>query len=71
MNIASLNINGGRSELRRLQTVQLARKEKIDILLLQETRATPDCMADWQQQLNGTWFFSNTDSVSVGIAFFC
>ena len=57
MNIASLNINGGRSQLRRSQTVQLARKEKIDILLLQETHATPDCMADWQQQLKGTWFF--------------
>ena len=57
MIIASLNINGGRNPLRKVQTMQLINNVKVDILLLQETRATASCMADWRLKLKGTWFF--------------
>uniref|UniRef100_A0A8C4Q2U7 Endonuclease/exonuclease/phosphatase domain-containing protein n=1 Tax=Eptatretus burgeri TaxID=7764 RepID=A0A8C4Q2U7_EPTBU len=70
MIIASLNINGGRNPLCKVQTMQLINYVKVDILLSQETRVTASCMADWRLKLKGTWFFSNTASLSAGIAFY-
>ena len=46
MIIASLNINGGCNPLHKVQTMQLINNVKVDILLLQETRATASCVAD-------------------------
>ena len=73
MIIASLNINGGCNLLRKVQTMQLINNIKGDILLLQETHATHSCKlhgrleAEVERHLV---FFSNTASVSAGVAFY-
>ena len=56
LNIISLNINGGRSTLQKVQTLQAIEKAKADIILLQETHAMNTQVADWAKLFKGRWW---------------
>ena len=57
--MTSLNINGGRSCVRRLQVFQLFQNEKIDVLILQEMHANQSSEDEWRRILKGCLFFSS------------
>uniref|UniRef100_A0A8C4QP07 Endonuclease/exonuclease/phosphatase domain-containing protein n=1 Tax=Eptatretus burgeri TaxID=7764 RepID=A0A8C4QP07_EPTBU len=68
LHIATLNINGGRAPLRRIQTIQTLEKIKADIILLQETHATNTFTAAWRKLFGGQWFLSGFPSPEAGVA---
>jgi len=54
LQIATLNINGGRAPLWRIQTIQPPEKIKADITPLQETHATNTLTAAWGKLFEGS-----------------
>ena len=69
MKVASLNINGGRSCVRRLQVFQLFENGKIDVLMLQETHANRSSEAEWRRIFKGCHLFSSAlEEAKAGVA---
>ena len=66
--IASLNINGGRSSIRKAEVKQFVETNHIDVLLLQETRCSSSCASEWQRIMRGKWFFSSLEHPRAGVA---
>ncbi len=69
MSFGSLNINGGASQLRKLQVVNLALQKTLDVVFLQETHTTPASHAEWNRMMKTTNFYSDSNSRTAGVAF--
>ena len=67
---ATLNINGGRSNLRKAEVKELVIKNHIEFLLLQETRCSSSCMSEWERMMKGRWFFSSLECPRDGVAIY-
>jgi len=68
--IATLNINGGRSPLRKAQVKLLVEQKHFDVVLLQETRCSSSCSSEWTRIMKGQWFFSSLTCPSAGVAIY-
>jgi len=65
----SLNINGGASQSRMLQVVNLIKQRKLDVAFLQETHSTPASHSVWNRMMKKTGYFSDSNSRTAGVAF--
>ena len=68
--LGSLNINGGASQSRMLQVVNLFKQQKLDVaFFLQETHSTPASHSVWNRMMKKTGYFSDSNSRTAGVAF--
>lgn len=66
--IASLNVNGARDDVKRMQVYEIMKQKQLDVLLLQETHSDDKNVTDWIKEWNGHIFLSHKTSRSGGVA---
>ncbi len=64
--LLTLNIRGLRNRRKRYTTFQLFKKLKCDIICLQETFITDDCISIWEKEWGGSVFYSSGTNHSKG-----
>ena len=69
MIFGSLNINGGASQLCKLQVVNLTLQRKQDVLFLQETHTTPSSRVEWNPMIKTISFFRDSNPRPAGVDF--
>lgn len=66
--IASLNVNGARDDVKRMQVYETMKQKQLDVLFLQESHSDEKNVTDWIKEWNGHIFLSHKTSRSGGVA---
>lgn len=66
--IASLNVNGARDDVKRMQVYETMKQKQLYVLFLQETHSDDKNVTDWIKEWNGHIFLSHKTSRSGGVA---
>lgn len=66
--VATINSNGARNCMKRVQLYELSRQKRLNVVFLQETHSEEENTVDWAVEWNGTAFLSHNTSVSGGVA---
>ena len=69
LSIASIKINGGRAPIRKTHVKLLLEQRHVEVAFLQDVRCGDTCLAEWQNTIRGSWFFSSFDCPRAGVAF--
>lgn len=68
LNIATININGARSAVKRASLFRLCELKKLDVTFVQETHSDRNTEAAWRKEWPGQLFLSHKLSTSAGVA---
>lgn len=66
--IASLNVNGARNCVKRMEIFETMKQKQLDVLFLQETHSDEENAVVWSKEWNGSSYLSHKTSVSGGVA---
>ena len=68
LSVATINVNGLRSDLKRNVLFEFLQRRKFDLIFLQETHSEISDEAVWSNQWQGKMFFSHGNRQSRGAA---
>ena len=68
LKIASLNINGARSDMKRASLLKLMELKHLDVIFVQETHSNSENEHDWRKEWPGEVILSHKTSKSGGVA---
>ncbi|KAL2076888.1 hypothetical protein ACEWY4_027518 [Coilia grayii] len=66
--VATLNMNGARNSMKRMELFETMKQKNIDVMFLQETHSDDFNAADWLKEFKGTVVLSHNTANSGGVA---